>query len=62
MEAEAYAKAVDCLTKDQNASLALYDFRRQRAQLLPGIRVYWRRDTRCAQIATRPSPAMSFGN
>ncbi len=32
MEAEAYAKAVDCLTKDQNASLALYDFRRQRAQ------------------------------
>lgn len=26
MEAEAYAKAVDCLTKDQNASLAFYDF------------------------------------
>ncbi|WP_287278069.1 transposase [Mesorhizobium sp.] len=26
MEAEAYAKAVDCLTKDHIASLALYDF------------------------------------
>lgn len=29
MEAEAYAKAVDCLTEDQNASLAFYDFPRR---------------------------------